>query len=278
MYFYHAHAIALGGRIGSTPLNVEQGSCALAVTGGEAEAKKVSFSDDGITFQSSDCKVAGGLTYPRGLNVWTTEASVVIQKLNLFGRVTADTIEARINSEYRAGDYEASTVISRSKFDNLQIDGKPLQIETSEDLSWRYPTFGSMDTDFQNEFSKPWVLATLVGRGLDVKTANTPDLRDAFDSYGEQNSLPSLKSLVLCSFVTKISGGGFNSWGPIVAIPDLGDLYLGEVIVWPWMRCLTMFRLALRDKDGKPSGAVSGGSAGTGGGTWPPGAYGGGGT
>ena len=67
---------------------------------------------------------------------------------------------------------------------------------------------------------------------------------------------------MLCSFVTKIKGGGggVKTWGPIVSVPNFGNIYLGEVLVWPWMRCLNLFRIELAS-----GGTVSGGSTGHGG-------------
>jgi hypothetical protein len=273
MYFYHATAIALGGRLGKDadqPLKVPQASCALAVTGGCGLADAPSFSSSGISFQSAKSEVSGEEKNVNGLDVYVTKASVIIKGLNIQNALTADIVEAHLISEHRTGDYEASTVIFGSHFDNLKIKGAAVTLELSDEMLHQYPTFWSMEADFENDFSRPWVLACLEGHGLPEASATTEDLRAAFDAYSEQKALCKLKQLVVCSFVTKVNGlgGGITAWGPIIAVPNFGNIYLGELMIWPWMRCLTMFRVELSS-----GGSISGGTVGSGGTTIPPGGH-----
>jgi hypothetical protein len=272
MYFYHGYALGVASTI---PGNIfTKADCALSIRGGEsAVSEPATTLPPGITFNSADSKIRGWGDLRKGLPVWYIEASVVIKKLDVLGKFTAESIEAHIFFETRAGDYESSIVIADSKFVGVKVAGNELNIEISNDLTVRYPTYSSMQTAFQNRFSQPGVLAMVEGRGLDAQTANTPDLRAAWEAYGEQKALgeqclPSLKPAVICSFVTKVSGGGYQTWGPIVAVPNFGNIYLGEVIVWPWMRCLNMFRIELAS-----GGTISGGSAGTSGTSIPPGGH-----
>lgn len=278
MYFYHGQAIALGGRIWKNDapeqqhaLKVPQGSCALEITGGSSSADAPSFNCSGISFQSARSEVSGEETRANGLSVYTTKASVVIKNLNIRDVLIADAVEAQIRAEYRVGDYEASTVIYGSHFDNLKIQGRPVTLDLSDEMLHQYPTSSSMQAAFQNTYSRPWVLACLVGHGLD-KAAGTidRDLLVAREAYGEQEASLNLKGLVVCSFVNKVNGlgGGITAWGPIIAVPGFGNIYLGEILIWPWMRCLTMFRVEFYD-----GGSISGGTVGSGGGTWPPGYY-----
>ena len=286
MYFYHGYALGVASAIPDKDFKgfseFTDASCALSLRGGEAKASESRpkpatpppNSPPGIWFDSAKSTITGAEVARNGFYTWVTEASVIIQKLNILDRFTADKIEAHLFSEYRAGDYEPSTVITGSKFDNVRIDGNLLQIDTADDLSEGYSTYSGMQIAFQNQFSQPSVLALLEGRGLDANTANTPDLRAAWEAFGEQEALgkrttlPTLKSAVICSFVTKISGGGYKTWGPIVAVPNFGNIYLGELIVWPWMRCLNMFRIELAS-----GGSICGGSAGANGTTQPPGGH-----
>lgn len=271
MYFYHAHAIALGGRLGphDDPIKVKRGSCALAVTGGAASASAPPFDFHGIKFQSALSQVSGSEKKVNGADVYVTRASVIIEKLNIRDVVTADRIEAYIKSEHRENDYEGSTVITGSQFVNLNIAGQTIEPTLSNVIS-QYPTFRSMQNAYTNSSTKATVLDSVVGCGLQQANVNSEDLQAAFDAYKQQNDLPRLKPTVVCSFVkciNKAPTGGTN-WGSIINVSKLGRVYLGEVIVWPWMRCLTMFRIEL-DSDG---GSISGGSVGTNGSGFPPGA------
>jgi len=262
MYFYHGYAIGVGSTIKDQQFT--EAVSALTVGGGTSAADS-KFNKNGISFEAHS-EVSGYWEKRNGLYYWVTKASVTIKNLKILNRITSDAIKCDLYSEFRGGDYESATAID-ADFGNLQVDGTALKIEKTDALSEDYPTFSGAQLSFQDSFSQPWVLDLLVGRRLTDETANTDDLRAAFDAYSEQKALPKLKPAVVCSFVEKISGGGFKSWGPIVAIPNLGNLYLGEVIVWPWMRCLTTFRLELDSN----KGSICGGSAGANGTGFPPG-------
>ncbi len=276
MYFYHGYALGVASTI---PKNEFTKACsALSPCGGKASDHSDSFSDCGISFKSVDTEVSGWREDTNGLTSWNTKASVIIQGLNIQDMVKADRIEARIYSEFHAGQYEATTTVRESKFEGLKIAGKPAQVEISDDLSLRYSTYSSMQAAYANCFSHDGVLACVEGCCLTAGDLASPDLcgapdvSDAFESYQQQKALPSLKSAVLCSFVKKITiqdGGNIKTWGPIVGVPNFGNIYLGELIVWPWMRCLTMFRVELA----RNGGSISGGSAGVNGTTQPPGTH-----
>jgi hypothetical protein len=271
MYFYHAHAIALGGRLDASlnPITVPNGSCALAVTGGSSSAEAPAFNSDGISFQSATLQVSGEEQSTGGLSVHVTKASAVINNLNIRNMITADRIEATVTSGYRDSDYDPTTVVEGS-INGLKIDGMPVGLDISDDVSHHYPTFSSMKADFGNSSTRDRVLACLVGREMLQGDATTTDLKAAYDAYQWQQASDSLKPLVVCSLVDKINPtcGGTKQWGPIIMVPNFGTLCLCEVLVWPWMRCLTMFRVHFAGD----SSSVSGGIVGANGGGFPPGA------
>lgn len=277
MYFYHAHAIALGGRIGSTPLKVEQGSCALAVTGGASSASTTKadprFPD--ITFKSAKSDVSSEeIKLPKSPDQYVTKAAVVLEGLNIRNVVTADLIKAEVKTTYTARDYEAAIAVT-GDIQGLKINGKDVTVTISDDLNTKFTTYGSVQVAFQNRYSQPFINC-LVGYGLTSAMATTDDLKAAYKAYTEQAALLNPKSAVVCSLVKGVSNPlpqGATSCGgpPIIKIDGFGNLYLGEVIVWPWMRCLNMFRIELVGADGKPSGSISGASAGGNGTGFPPG-------
>ena len=280
MYFYHGYALGVASTVPGNECT--QAVCALSVRGGSGDTTETKSACSLISFDSIKSHVEGSESSPYGADgpdSYVTKASLVIENLKIKDktnkdRVTAGHIEAHLVSQHLEGNYEASTVIAGSQFTNVAIDGTAITIETSKLLSNPYSTYSTMQTGFKDTFNRKEILAQLIGRDLDATAAKTPDLIAAYQAYQEQDGMTCLKPLVICSLVKKTTGGGFDRWGPIIAIPGFGNLYLGEVMVWSWMRCLTMFRLELLDE----GGTISGGSVGAGGGTFPPGATGGGGT
>lgn len=264
MFFYHGYALGVASTVPSQEFT--EASCGLSIRGGTASAKKSSAAlPPGISFSSADSSIKGWGEVRNGQPVWITEGSVAVQKLDIHGKFTADRIEAHIYSEWRSGDYEANTVITGSKFENVKIAGSPLKIDTSDALSVTYPTYSKMESDFENSFNRNNVLACLEGRELTAHDANTPDLQAIYDGYQQQKAASTLGSFVLCSFVTKVTGGGgVKAWGGIVQVPGFGNIYLGELIVWPWMRCLNLFRIELAS-----GGTISGAGTGGDGQSWP---------
>lgn len=287
MYFYHGYALGVGSTVkDQEDQQFTEPVSALSVRGGKASADSNNFNKFGIQF-SAHVEVSGWAEKRNGFYVWVTEASSTVTNLKIKNRaktadvVTADSIEGHVRSEYRSGDYEASTVVTGSKFDNLQINGVQVTPVMSEDLSERFPTYSAMQSAFQNKFDQPQVLNCLVGRNLEPKTtdpsktADTQDLVAAFAAYNEQVALTGLKSAVICSLVDRVDrlpAAGATNCGNIIRIPKFGRVYLGEVIVWPWMRCITMFRIEVEDNTGQLIGSISGGSVGANGTGFPPGA------
>jgi len=275
MYFYHAHAVAFGGRIGSTPLNVEQGSCALAVTGGISSANVSNFKFKDIAVKSAQSSVSGEeTTLASGPDTYVTKASVVLEGLNIKDVLKADKIVGNVDSTYTARDNEAVVKVSGS-IEGLSIKGNKVPIQLSDAMATRYTTYGSMRVAFQNNFSQQF-MNSLTGFGIPKPVSTAPrskDLDAAYQAYTEQAQLSDLKSAVVCSLLQDVNSlpEGANRWGPAINVPEFGNIYLGEVIVWPWMRCLTMFRVELVGPDNMAQGSLSGGCVGANGTGFPPG-------
>jgi hypothetical protein len=71
---------------------------------------------------------------------------------------------------------------------------------------------------------------------------------------------------VLSSFVSsveKINATEIDTWGPIIRVPQFGTIYLGEVIVSPSQRRVSMLRVEM----GSPDLATFTGPTGTSNGT-----------
>src|SRR5437764_13284191 len=120
MYFYHAHAIALG--VGSK----SHGVCALPYTGGQAASQLTPYRSSEISCDLVRSEVSGEELENKNNSVDTyiTKASVVLEKLDIPDILTAGLVEASIIARYRKGDPEASIDTSASRFENLKIAGQ----------------------------------------------------------------------------------------------------------------------------------------------------------
>lgn len=291
MYFYHGYGIGVASTMPGREFT--EAMCALSVRGGTASATTKKFSTAGkfgcpglidVSFDCAQSDVSGSEDLVNGIPIWTTAASVIVENLTITGKVNGQDqeilyvghLEAHIISQFRTGDYEATMCITKGKarsgLENVRILKKPVEAHAAPDMFQRYVTWNSMVADFGNAFTKDRLMACLMGRGLPADD-QCWHKHATHESYNEQDKLPSLKQAVVCSFVKEVRGAGIDNkeilaWGPVIDIPDCGTLYLGEVIAWPWMRCLTMFRIELTS-----GGTISGGSAGANGTTYPPGAH-----
>jgi len=276
MYYYDAHATALGGRLTHPdPQQIEsQASASLPITGGIATAHIDRYRLDGpegpIAFKAAQCKVTGE---PAAGNSYlhATHVSVEIEQLNVLNKVTADRIVLELDCKHdctpQNKQEEPSITTAGSDFVNLRINGHPLTIDT-EHVTLA-GTYGKYATALTDSAGKQNLLDLMVGREMpEQKQDQDPQHRvDIYKGYkGVASPSAKLGKTVVCSFVKKIrglDGTGIDVWGPVIRIPNFGTVYLGELVISHGMRRLTMLRFEL----GSPQGGSVGVGTGTGNGT-----------
>lgn len=276
MYLYHAHAVALGGVLERPAQTIEgQAACSLSIAGGTSSASAGKFDNGLISFDSAQSHLTGNAEKRNGKDVYFTSVSILINGLNVRNMFKADQIVTQITSEHEpSSNPEASIITTGSHFDNLKIAGHVATIEMVHDVFHQFPTFQHCSDAWSKgkPADKGKLRETLLGKDLPAPpTGGYPEhLKDVYDGFQRQNKDKTLRPTVLCSFVKEVkgvNGGGIDTWGPIIKIPQFGTIYLGEVIISHGRRRVNMFRLQL----GSPqSGGGAGGSGDSNGTTFPP--------
>jgi hypothetical protein len=258
MYLYHAHALALGGTF-VRPFQQtidSQAACSLSSAGGTGSARSEKFNFNNlISFDFAKSDVTGGVEKRNGTDIHVTRVSVVVEGLNILNMFTADRVVARLASEHdpKTAD-EPSIITTGSHFDNLKIAGHPVQIDYGHDLFHKYHTFAALQKGFDKDNADGELTKCLMGSTFPVQSSDPQNLQEVCQGFAEQKkALPKLKSTVLCSCVKKVNGlngSEIRNWGNIISVPQFGTIYLGEVIVSPGYRSVSMFRLSLGSPDG----------------------------
>jgi len=270
MYFYHAHAVALGGVIERpVPQNIGAlASCALSISGGTSSAKHGAFDNGLVSFDSAQSDLTGGIENRNGRSLYLTGVSVAIYGLNMGRMISADQVVLRLACEHEvppAGKAwgEPRIITTGCHFDNLKIAGYAVSVDMDHKIFSDYPTYGHFQAAWKGD-KKRRVEGCLMGSTLDRPPGeNDPyHLHEIYRGFDEQRKSADLKHTLLCSFVQEVNGiksAEIDNWGPIIRIPQFGTIYLGEVIISSGSRRINMFRWE-QDFDG--SGGLVGGDAG----------------
>lgn len=146
-FHYHASAIGAAGTLyapWSDYLPV-QASAVLPETGGVALSTTDRFTDGRvIRIGRAHCRLIGRLD--ERTHIHETEATVVVEDLNILDMITADRVTGRLVTTHSADEPEAETAVTTtgSSFENLRIAGEPVEIDLANDVFARYPTYGAI--------------------------------------------------------------------------------------------------------------------------------------
>lgn len=148
-FHYHASAIGAAGSLRApwSELIPSQASAALPETGGLAIATAAHFEDRRVLqFRHSHCRLIG--RFDERTKMHETEATVVVEGLNILDMITADRITGRLVTTHPEDDPEAETAVTTtgSHFENLRIAGQLVEIDLANDVFARYPTYAEIKT------------------------------------------------------------------------------------------------------------------------------------
>lgn len=241
VHYYHADATALGGRI-DTPF--EQLVPTLAPTslppvGGYAVARAERFRLEGIlSLESAYTQVAGSVSQQTGGR--TTLATSAVEGLNVLDVITADRIVAQISTEHPSVGYNPKVTFIGTRFDNLRIAGCPL--EPTLDLNLCGQPLEPGQFPEKSIFEDERFLAAVAGQyGRMSDARSLPDwVRDkkipawVRERYAWDNSegKRAEAGIVVCSLVNQVNGEfPGRPFGHVLEIPEIGRVFLGELIV-----------------------------------------------
>jgi len=241
-FHYHACAHAFSANF-TRPFHHQidiQAQSALPVVGGHGHARVDGFEfRDFISFKKGYSHVSGGHQADDDSN--NTLATSALEGLNMFDVLTADRVVSRLYSKHPAGAKEGNITWIGSKFENLRVAGFPVHIELNIPLFHELMTYEAAEKAFAKggEFRK--IAEDPLKTGAALKPAD-------------------VNGVFLCSIVKeiKVESPGVKVDGHSLYVPGFGKVFLGELIIKPGEKALTMLRFEL-------GSTTSGG--GTGGGT-----------
>jgi hypothetical protein len=182
---------------------------------------------------------------------WVTVATAVVEGLNVLGMITVDRLTAFISTEHPlVGNYPSVTFAGTS-LENLKIAGYPVDVTTDLDICNQGDVGG-----FPNQayVSDERFLARVADQHRRMNDEdNLPEWvkdRSVPDWIKERYSLGSGQAGSVVSSLVKQTNGKFpgRPFGNVLEVPELGRVFLGELIVDSQSFHLSMLRVELKGR------------------------------
>jgi hypothetical protein len=253
LFHYHAYANAFSGRF-TRPFEAQidvQAASSLPATGGHGSTRVENFQfREFISFKKGYTHVSGAQQSEDSSN--NTLVTAALEGLNMLDILTADRIVARLYSKHPKGSAEGNITMHGSKFENLSICGRPVNITLDLDLFEGIQTYEQAQKAFldpASDFRKIAREPFQDGRVLEPQGDN---------------------GVFLCSLVKEmdVDYPGVEHCGHSLHVPGFGTVYFAEVLITHGQRTLTMLRFELGSTTSAKGSAIS---ATTNGKNYPPG-------
>lgn len=249
-FHYHADANPIGGRITAPvkQLLPPEGSASLAQAGGHSSGRLGPHRIDGIL--SFDCAHSEVFGYEDPAEAsWVTTVSSVVEGLNILDIVRADAAVAKIKTRHPHKGGPPSVSFGGTHFYNLTVEGRPIKpifdLDTfarSRDQAAKHGGHWEKDPFHLGAAMKH------VERMLAEKEKDAPVpqwIRDRYDWMIDAEK-QSKRGHAVCSLVREIPDMPKGSaYGHILHVPDVGNLFLGEIYVSSGMFRVTLLRAEL---------------------------------
>jgi hypothetical protein len=215
-FHYHAQGHAFSGEFVRPQIHkiAALGSASLPLTGGEGHGHSESFALDGlVSLKRAYSHVSGSVTTS---GIHTSHVTSVVEGLNILDVVTADRVVARLSSEHAPKQKEGHIIAVGTYIENLRVSGCPVEIEFDHSLFLKHKTFAELSKN----------LAAVKKSGKMAEESN---------------------GVILCSIVQsiKMDCTGVEVNGHVITVGQFGKIYIGEVLVEPGTKRLSLLRLQL---------------------------------
>jgi hypothetical protein len=226
-FIYSASAVGLSGTVvRPTAIQIPaQASSSLGPTGGIGRSRVENFDVPGLVSFTQASSELSGSRESDGL--YRTLAGATVEQLNVMDMVTADRIRCQLAAQTGEQHKEPSIVVSAAIVENLRILGEPVKI------SWE-PSIQTQLTTYQSVLSRAQ---------SDKKFRSTSGI----DLEDMQRGSSSDRRPVLCTIVLRFDTlePHIQIQGNCIQIPNFGRLFVGEMLICPESRSLTMLRFQL---------------------------------
>ena len=265
IFYYHAAASPFGGHL-THPIQTvfqQHASTCVPQAGGHASARieKINIHDM-VRCEAAYSHTNGSVQKSTGN--WTTLVTSVAEGINVFDIVTADRIVTNMAIEHHRQGYYPKVSFVGSQIENLRVNGRPVSAEVNTDLlnfnsrpqesEWTSREAIEQRTDqplWIGFPDRPWPyvasFTTLAAEQSDkILGSDAPlSIKNRF-RWVPDAQLRQVRGYVLCSLINDVQGAAPGStFGHVIDVPNLGRLFLGELVVDPVAFRLTMMRIEL---------------------------------
>ena len=222
-FLHHAQAIGAAGRI-TLPFQevIEtQAACALPVTGGYGSARTGPFRyRELMSFEAAYTDVSGSFSVKDSAHF--TRASAVLEGVNILNVITADRIVARVSSRHDDPGRQPSIQPFGCAFHNLRVGGRLVELDLAIDTFCEFDTAEALENAFKGDAR----------------------MRPHLSAEGAP---PVSNGVVVASLVRDVMGlaPGIRCAGGVIDLPQIGRVYLGEIVITPQSRRITMLRIEM---------------------------------
>jgi hypothetical protein len=254
VHYYHAEACGFGGYL-EHPLEqniTPQASLSLSSSGGYGSSREENFRLEGLlSYESAFTQVSGRMSKKEG-GGWQTLSTATVEGLNILDVITADRISAQISTEHPLEGDNPKVSFLGTTFENFKIGGCSINVTLDLDIC---DQGNGRDYPENPCVSDERFLSRVAGQyrrmndGKDlpewVKDRTIPDwIRERYDVGALEEDE---KSDYLITSIVKETSGKFpgRPFGNAFEIPDIGRLFLGELMVDGHTFRLTMLRVEL---------------------------------
>jgi len=248
IYTFNASAIALGGVVNNPSRMVipSLASVALAPTGGLGTTVVTSYNRDGVMFDTAYSAVRGEMIAE---DVYSTVAEVAIDNLTIFDKLHIDALRATVRSWRNLNTGDDAEITFHAEYSGLVVDGFEIAPKLDLELFEKTPTYEKFLAEVTEEVSP--------GGPKKAK----PDYRERFE--WEDGDVPWPKELSPKPLRASVVKPQPPFRGYKLSIPKFGKIRLGEVLLKPGRRRLSLLQIDFNKKEGFPIVKMAdGGSAG----------------
>ena len=224
---YNAEATVLKGHL-KLPLaqKIEpQAHSKLAETGGYLSQRSDGFQlESVVSFSSAYSHVAGNRSLKSGEG-WQTMTTTVVEGLNVMEVLTADRVVGQMITEHPLEGYVPSISFLGTHFENLRINGQPLELDLNPDIFGSKPADDAPYTKDKGFLGRVSSQYERIRKHKDLPT----ELQERYNLF---SSTLGASEAVECSLVNQADGGyPGKSFGHVIKIPGFGTITLAKLPV-----------------------------------------------
>lgn len=236
IYTFNASAIALGGVVNnpSRTMIPSLASIALAPTGGLGTTVVTSYNRDGVKFDTAYSSVRGEMIAE---DVYSTVAEVAIDNLTIFDALHADALRATVRSRRDLTTGDDAEITFQAEYSGLFVHGSEIAPELDLQLFEKSPTYAK----FLDEVTEV---------GPDGHKKAKESYRTRFE-WQDGDVIPSPQDLAPKPLRASVAKPQLPYCpGYKLSVPKFGKIRLGEVVLKPGRRRLSLLQIDFNKDEG----------------------------